>query len=213
MEALDYLHDLVPMNTTSSRSNLPAADYVEEALKRLDFETERIEYDDANGVRKASILGKRGEGQGGMAYFGHTDTVPADTWFTDEYGPFEPTVKGDRLYGRGSCDMKGSISCMLAAAGRLSGSRLREPPLHHADVRRGDRLRRGGRRGPRVPILSRNGHRGDPWRHRRAHHAGSGLRPQGHLRVHRHLPWKGGPFQQPRGAQRQFGHGFPSSPR
>ena len=76
MEALDYLHDLVPMNTTSSRSNLPAADYVEEVLKRLDFETERIEYDDANGVRKASIVGKRGEGQGGMAYFGHTDTVP-----------------------------------------------------------------------------------------------------------------------------------------
>ena len=127
MEALDYLHDLVPMNTTSSRTNLPAADYVEEALKRLDFKTERIEYDDANGVRKASIVGKRGEGQGGMAYFGHTDTVPADTWFTDDHGPFEPTIKGDRLYGRGSCDMKGSISCMLAAAGRFAGARFRQP--------------------------------------------------------------------------------------
>ena len=127
MDALGYLHDLVPMNTTSSRSNLPAADYVEEALEHLGFETERIEYDDAQGVRKASIVGKRGEGQGGMAYFGHTDTVPADTWFSDEHGPFEPTIKGDRLYGRGSCDMKGSISCMLAAAGRLSGARLCEP--------------------------------------------------------------------------------------
>ena len=41
MDALGYLHDLVPMNTTSSRSNLPAADYVEEALEHLDFETER----------------------------------------------------------------------------------------------------------------------------------------------------------------------------
>jgi len=73
------------------------------------------------------VIGKKGEGAGGMAYFGHTDVVPADPWFTREHGPFDPTVKGDRLYGRGSCDMKGSIGCMLAAVERYSPKDLRKP--------------------------------------------------------------------------------------
>ena len=127
MDALDYLNDLVPMNTSSNRSNLPIADYLEEELKRLNFETERIEYEDSNSVKKASIVAKKGKGTGGMAYFGHTDTVPADTWFTNEHGPFEPTIKGSKLYGRGVCDMKGSISCMLSATNQLSDSCFQHP--------------------------------------------------------------------------------------
>ncbi|MDA1312680.1 MAG: M20/M25/M40 family metallo-hydrolase [Acidobacteria bacterium] len=62
-----------------------------------------------------------------MAYFAHTDVVPADPWFSDEQGPFEPTVSGDKLYGRGSCDMKGSIGSMLAAVEQTAGTDLREP--------------------------------------------------------------------------------------
>src|SRR5690606_17102638 len=64
---------------------------------------------------------------GGMAYFGHTDVVPADPWFSREHGPFQPTVVGERLYGRGSCDMKGSVASMLAAAARFSPSQLKQP--------------------------------------------------------------------------------------
>lgn len=62
-----------------------------------------------------------------MAYFGHTDVVPADPWFFPEHGPFTPTVKEGRLYGRGSCDMKGSISCMLAAAEQFAPGQLKHP--------------------------------------------------------------------------------------
>ncbi len=44
---------------------------------------------------------------------GHIDTVEAGgNWATD---PFTPTIKGDRLYGRGTTDMKGSLSAMLTA--------------------------------------------------------------------------------------------------
>jgi acetylornithine deacetylase len=62
-----------------------------------------------------------------LAYFGHTDVVPADPWFTSEHGPFQPTVRDGRLYGRGSCDMKGSISCFWAAASQFSADRLQRP--------------------------------------------------------------------------------------
>jgi acetylornithine deacetylase len=127
MDALDYTKQLVSFESTSVLSNVPVTDYAEEQLRRIGFLTERIEYDDKNGVRKACVVGRKGPGKGGMAYFGHTDVVPADPWFSEEHGPFEPTVVGDRLYGRGSCDMKGSVACMLAAAEQFSPGDLQKP--------------------------------------------------------------------------------------
>jgi acetylornithine deacetylase len=127
MNALEYTSDLVAFPSISSRSNADVSDYVEKVLQRLDFDTERIEYTDSAGVRKVNVVGKKGAGTGGLAYFGHTDVVPADPWFSTEHGPFSPTVKGDKLYGRGSCDMKGSIGCMLAAAEQFPRKALRFP--------------------------------------------------------------------------------------
>jgi acetylornithine deacetylase len=127
MDALSCLKDMIAFESTSALSNVPVSDYVETTLKSLDFATERVEFDDAAGVRKVNIIGKKGSGSGGLAYFGHTDVVPADPWLFDDHGPFTPTVKGDRLYGRGSCDMKGSIACMIAAAGQVSTADLKQP--------------------------------------------------------------------------------------
>lgn len=127
MTALDYARELVAFDSVSLSSNVEVTDYVQRTLDRLGFETERLEYTDAHGVRKASVAGKKGRGTGGMAYFGHTDVVPADDWKFTEHGPFQPTVREDRLYGRGSCDMKGSVACALAAAERIAASDLARP--------------------------------------------------------------------------------------
>ncbi|MCA9019691.1 MAG: M20 family metallopeptidase [Planctomycetaceae bacterium] len=127
MDALNYTKELVEFESTSCYSHVEVTNYVEAALKELGFEIERIEYKDAKGVQKANVIGRRGSGQGGMAYFAHTDVVPADPWFTEEFGPFTPTVQGDKLYGRGSCDMKGSIACMLAAAKQYVDRDLKHP--------------------------------------------------------------------------------------
>ena len=127
MNAIEYTQKLVRFPTVSNISNASICDYLEGVLKRLGFTTERIEYTDSAGVNKVNIIGKKGRGSGGMAYFAHTDVVPADPWFSSEHGPFKPTVRGDRLYGRGSCDMKGSIGSMLAAAEQAAGAELREP--------------------------------------------------------------------------------------
>lgn len=127
MEALQLARDLVAVDSTSARSNAAVSDHVEAVLRKLGFSTERVEYIDNRGVQKVNILGKKGNGAGGLAYFGHTDVVPAEDWFADEPGPFTPTVRDGRLYGRGSCDMKGSIACMLAAAAQYAAEELKHP--------------------------------------------------------------------------------------
>ena len=127
MDALEYTRELIRFESTSSLSNVEVTNYCEAKLKDLGFATERIEYDDARGVRKANVVGKKGPGTGGVAYFCHTDVVPADTWTIEEHGPFDPVVVGDKLYGRGSCDMKGSLAGALAAAERFSASELKQP--------------------------------------------------------------------------------------
>ncbi len=126
-KALQHTRELVAFPTVSSSSNAAICVYLQQVLKKLGFATERIEYRDSNGIDKVNVVGKKGLGTGGMAYFGHTDVVPADSWFSSEHGPFEPTVKGDKLYGRGSCDMKGSIGAMLAAVEDVGDVELRNP--------------------------------------------------------------------------------------
>lgn len=119
MKALEFAQRLVAFDSVSRKSNIEVSDYVANELRRLQFDVERLEYTDDNGVRKANLVAKRGQGVGGIAYFAHTDVVPADDWSVDFCGPFSPTVKEGRLWGRGSCDMKGSLACALAAAAEL----------------------------------------------------------------------------------------------
>ena len=127
MKAVDYARKLVSFESTSTLCNTPVTDYLEETLEGLGFETERVEYTDPEGVGKSNVVARKGPGTGGFAYFGHTDVVPAKEWSSDSHGPFEPRLSDGRLYGRGSCDMKGSIACMLAAAGRIPSSELVHP--------------------------------------------------------------------------------------
>jgi succinyl-diaminopimelate desuccinylase len=50
----------------------------------------------------------------------HQDTVPVDGMTIP---PFEPTESDGRVYGRGSCDVKGGLAAMLAAFTRLAHDR------------------------------------------------------------------------------------------
>ncbi|MFK7817636.1 MAG: M20/M25/M40 family metallo-hydrolase, partial [Planctomycetaceae bacterium] len=86
-----------------------------------------IDYTDPAGVSKSNVIGKRGSGSGGLAYFAHSDVVPADDWSHSDAGPWTPVITEDRFYARGSCDMKGSLACMLAAAETFSSQELNHP--------------------------------------------------------------------------------------
>lgn len=120
MDVTQYAMELVSIPSVSSVSNERISRVIADHLRRMGFEVEWLTYKDVNGERKVNLIAKRGEGSGGVAYLSHSDVVPADDWSLDFCGAFRPIVQDERLWGRGSCDMKGSIACALAAIERIS---------------------------------------------------------------------------------------------
>lgn len=127
MDAVQLTSELVAVPSVSAQSNVPASEVVRTTLATDGHDVEWLEFDDPHGVRKANVIGRKGTGSGGVAYFAHTDTVPADTWSIKAHGPTQPTVRDGRLYGRGSCDMKGSLAAFITAASRIPASQLKRP--------------------------------------------------------------------------------------
>ena len=112
MDAKELTKTLIGYNTVSPLSNVEVMDFLTEVLESIDCEVERVEYKDRAGVLKVNLIGRKGpeNGERGLALLGHIDTVPAIGWSMD---PFEARIADDRMYGRGSCDMKGSVACMI----------------------------------------------------------------------------------------------------
>jgi acetylornithine deacetylase len=122
------LSTLVAFDTTSRNSNLAIIDWIERFLAPHGFTFERI-YDETG--QKANLwasIGPRDEA--GIILSGHTDVVPVDgqDWSSD---PFTVTERDGRLYGRGTCDMKGFLAVCLANAERMAQAPLKRP-IHFA---------------------------------------------------------------------------------
>jgi acetylornithine deacetylase len=117
-EVLATLSRLVGFPTVSRDSNLDLIDSVRAELEALGARCRVIL--DGEG-RKANLLASFGSGEGGLVFSGHTDVVPIDgqAWTSD---PFVLTERGNRLYGRGTADMKGFIALVLATAPQMAAS-------------------------------------------------------------------------------------------
>jgi len=130
--SLDLIRTLVGYDTTSRESNLALIHWVRDYLAGhgvasvLTFDDER---------RKANLFAtlpaKDGNSTtGGVVLSGHTDVVPVDGQPWDS-APFEATIVGDRLYGRGVADMKSFSAIALAQVPALLRRGL-ERPVHFA---------------------------------------------------------------------------------
>jgi acetylornithine deacetylase len=122
--AIGILETLVAFDTTSHRSNLALISWVETYLAGHGVVAHRLE--NAEGI-KSNLLATVGPAvEGGIILSGHTDVVPVDgqPWTTD---PFALTRRDERLYGRGSCDMKGFIALALAAVPDLLAASPKRP--------------------------------------------------------------------------------------
>ncbi|HTO98792.1 MAG TPA: acetylornithine deacetylase [Myxococcales bacterium] len=121
IDPVALLRELVAVDSTSARSNLPMLDALEPRVRALGFTARRQIWTDANGVAKGNLIAQRGGEEGGLALVGHTDCVPFDPAWE---GALRPALEEGRLYGRGAADNKAFIAAMLAAA-----SRTRAAPL------------------------------------------------------------------------------------
>lgn len=122
------LDRLIGFPTVSSDSNLALIEF---AASLLDDIGARVDLSHNDERTKANLFATIGpDTDGGVILSGHTDVVPVEgqDWSTD---PFVATRIDDRIQGRGSCDMKGFISCALAAAPSFAASNLARP-LHIA---------------------------------------------------------------------------------
>ncbi len=125
-DVITIASEFIAVPSVSSQSNRPVADVTKHWMERLGFTIETIEFVDPQGLLQRNLIGRKGPGRGGLAYFGHNDVVPVDSWNFPS-GPFEPTLRNDRLYGRGSCDMKGSVAAFLAAVAQVPSLELNSP--------------------------------------------------------------------------------------
>ncbi|MFI4965517.1 MAG: acetylornithine deacetylase [Caulobacterales bacterium] len=120
----DILQALVGFDTTSRHSNLALIEWVEAYLDRHGVPHRRVL--NAEGT-KSNLLATVGPAvEGGAVLSGHTDVVPVDgqPWTSD---PFAVVERDGRLYGRGTCDMKGFLALALAAVPDLIAANPRRP--------------------------------------------------------------------------------------
>ncbi len=125
MTVEQILAKLVSFPVLGGESNLSIIRWIEDYITSYGIEVHLVPNEEGN---KASLHCRIGPAvDGGVILSGHTDVVPVEgqAWTTD---PFVLTDKGDgKLYGRGSCDMKGFIACCLAALPEMVKAELKIP--------------------------------------------------------------------------------------
>jgi len=126
-ETLKILSELIKFQTVSGTSNVKLIEYCEKKLSKLGASSFKT-YDEAKERVNlfSTISGKQKLNGKGIILSGHTDVVPASPkqWSSD---PFTATKKNNKVYGRGSCDMKGFIACSLALAPYFASQNLKKP--------------------------------------------------------------------------------------
>ncbi len=137
MTSIDWLTRLIGFDTVSRHSNLALIEEVQGYCEQLGLSVD-LTFNEAKDKANLFVTVPAGanadEVNHGLVLSGHTDVVPVDgqDWSSD---PFTATIRDDKLYGRGSCDMKGFIACaltLLSQAVELSNAGQLRRPLHLA---------------------------------------------------------------------------------
>lgn len=124
LSTTELLGRLIGFDTVSRHSNLALIDFVAEYLEGFGVPSTRVP--DETG-KKANLVATIGPAdQAGLVLSGHTDVVPVDgqDWHSD---PFVARQADQRIYGRGSADMKGFIASVLSRVPTMTRAPLRRP--------------------------------------------------------------------------------------
>ena len=122
--SIEMLERLVAFDTTSRNSNLALIRFVEDYLSEWGVASRRVPNQDGSKTNLYAVVGPPIEG--GVVLSGHTDVVPVDGqhWDSD---PFTLVRKDEKLFGRGTADMKGFVAVALALVPAMTRATLRRP--------------------------------------------------------------------------------------
>ena len=96
-----------------------------ERLAAIGFRIEEMPFGEV-----ANLWARRGDEGPLFCFAGHTDVVPTGPIEQWDSAPFEPTIRDGRLFGRGACDMKGSLAAMITAVEAF----VRDHPDHRGSI-------------------------------------------------------------------------------
>ena len=121
--SLKILTDLIAFKTISGEDNNSLINYCDDLLKKVGATSFKTYDNEKKRVNLfASLKSKSPNKKKPIIFSGHTDVVPVSkNWLTD---PFVATITNDKVFGRGTCDMKGFIACSLAYAPIFANSNL-----------------------------------------------------------------------------------------
>ena len=124
----EILKRLIAFDTTSHLPNLDLMNYISGLLHDYGVSSTLIPNEEGTKANLYCTVGP--QDKPGVMLSGHTDVVPIDgqDWSSD---PFTMREQNDLLYGRGSCDMKGFIACVLSMLSSIDAGKL-QTPLHLA---------------------------------------------------------------------------------
>tara|TARA_B100000700_G_C14918989_1_gene796092 strand:+ start:33 stop:1223 length:1191 start_codon:yes stop_codon:yes gene_type:complete len=122
------LKDLIKFQTVSGKSNIQLIEYCENLLNKSGAVSTKTFNKSKTQANLFSTIKGNGSNEKGIVLSGHTDVVPAiaSEWASN---PYEAREDDNKIFGRGSCDMKGFIACTLAVA-PLFGSKKLKKPIH-----------------------------------------------------------------------------------
>jgi acetylornithine deacetylase len=117
VNTIQFLRDMIAIpsvNPMATNSGAPVeramANFIETMLARagIDCERQRV----AEGRDNVTAIVHANTGSAGVMLNSHMDTVPIDNM---SIRPFDPIIKDDCIFGRGSCDAKASLAAMMTA--------------------------------------------------------------------------------------------------
>lgn len=118
MSVVEHLSRMIRIQSPSALSNRPLVNYAANCLRDAGWSTRELPYRDAAGIEKVNLIaappGQNVEASAvDLVFMCHTDTVP---YASDWHDALNPVVDAGLLHGCGSCDVKGFLACLLAAA-------------------------------------------------------------------------------------------------
>ena len=114
-KTIKILKDLIKFKTVSGKPNISLIEYCENELKKSGATSLKTFNESKTQANLFSTIKGKNSNDKGIVLSGHTDVVPAiaSEWTSD---PYEAREEKDKIYGRGTSDMKSFIACTLAVA-------------------------------------------------------------------------------------------------